>query len=916
MGAVVLKAGSGWAGFRGNVDRLAIGVDSVTTTFDFELSAGSPAVVSALPPDTIGAIVEADSQFVPLPTAAEGNLVHRSVLSIQFEDTVSQTTRAALIHSIAGTVVGGEPQGSDGDGPYFVQVADDPTGANNLALGARLDSLPTVFAAYALTRVPSSDMTAYLKPVDGQGWKSWELDPRNSNIARNTWALEMIRAPWAWGCEKGESDTRVAVLDFTFHTEQQLGGNLVYTSAKDLTPAVGADVGTWHGDAVAELIAAHGNDSSGMTGVMWRGSLSRYDIHHLLRDPVSGTLRYPGGLQFTSERWVRDAMVTAVRGGARVLNMSMELRRTAGHITAAQRAQAQAYGKAVAQGMLFIEKAHLPLPLVVIAAGNSGVPAVESGIPQLVMHPRYGKYTLVVGAANFGVTNNVLSPSFSNYGSLVSLVAPGQNVPAIDPGNSDRRIKGTSFAAPLVSGVAGLVFSFDPTLTASEVKSFILAGAKSGGRTAQDSLGNTYPLLDAYGALKAVAGRAGEPLCGNRVWNDGNNNIIVQRDSGVRETIIQRSPVDYAAYVHAYHGGKRVDLGFSYEYDWNPLAHQFIENLGYQDPPQSDYSGAWLSYAYVADHDNQFYSSRVDTLDAGGGQRSKVQLFSSNGTLLNDLGSQHIPGTFTGPPDTTCVAQFPEFKTGGAAMVMAVDQWSGSSLCIPGPLGAWDSAPTTVSSQGLTSPVPLLATVAPQGDAVYVPVSIRHRAFGYGDLAYCPSDTEDYGNTPTVHGQCRPVTTNIDSAVTAMVYRVDTATKTWTLIPLDAQGATSRVNREINSLEISEDGKEMMVSMTRRASYADFSGPSACHDETLEWISIDQSPNPTYTPGTVILRVPVPQGAACGGWVEAGGTVSPARIGAAPTIPAPSAAPTSRKAKPRYIPLRILEARARQRKIH
>ncbi|MEP6730701.1 MAG: hypothetical protein ABJE10_08690 [bacterium] len=40
-GAVVLKAGSGWTGFRGNVDDLAIGVDGQTTTFDFERVAPS-----------------------------------------------------------------------------------------------------------------------------------------------------------------------------------------------------------------------------------------------------------------------------------------------------------------------------------------------------------------------------------------------------------------------------------------------------------------------------------------------------------------------------------------------------------------------------------------------------------------------------------------------------------------------------------------------------------------------------------------------------------------------------------------------------------------------------------------------------------------------------------------------------------
>ncbi|MEO5813726.1 MAG: hypothetical protein ABIT20_00455 [Gemmatimonadaceae bacterium] len=51
-GAVVLKAGSGWTGFRGNVDGLAIGVDGQTTTFDFERVASSvlfPLTVLASP---------------------------------------------------------------------------------------------------------------------------------------------------------------------------------------------------------------------------------------------------------------------------------------------------------------------------------------------------------------------------------------------------------------------------------------------------------------------------------------------------------------------------------------------------------------------------------------------------------------------------------------------------------------------------------------------------------------------------------------------------------------------------------------------------------------------------------------------------------------------------------------------------
>ena len=179
------------------------------------------------------------------------------------------------------------------------------------------------------------------------------------------------------------------------------------------------------------------------------------------------------------------------------------------------------------------------------------------------------------------------------------------------------------------------------------------------------------------------------------------------------------------------------------------------------------------------------------------------------------------------------------------------------------PLPSWDSAPTRYPDPGTHPETPILASPAPQGDAIYVPVNIRHI-----DRA-----------------------TNVDSTVTTMVYRVDTATAAWTLVPLSLDGATQRVNREINSLEVSEDGKEIMVSMTRRADHSDYDGAAACHDETLEWISIDRSPNPRHAPGEVLRRVFVPQGASCGGWVEAGGTVAPNR--ATTGQPQMSAAPSS-----------------------
>ena len=50
-GALVLKAGSGWSGFLGNVDSLSITVGAATTLYDFELAA--PVAGSSLIPDSV-----------------------------------------------------------------------------------------------------------------------------------------------------------------------------------------------------------------------------------------------------------------------------------------------------------------------------------------------------------------------------------------------------------------------------------------------------------------------------------------------------------------------------------------------------------------------------------------------------------------------------------------------------------------------------------------------------------------------------------------------------------------------------------------------------------------------------------------------------------------------------------------------
>ncbi|WP_262919991.1 S8 family serine peptidase [Niabella hibiscisoli] len=68
-----------------------------------------------------------------------------------------------------------------------------------------------------------------------------------------------------------------------------------------------------------------------------------------------------------------------------------------------------------------------------------------------------------------------LTASFSNYGKKeVDVFSPGVKIYSTVPGgNTYADLQGTSMAAPVVSGVAALIMSYYPNLSAVQVKSII-----------------------------------------------------------------------------------------------------------------------------------------------------------------------------------------------------------------------------------------------------------------------------------------------------------------------------------------------------------------------------------------------------------------------------------------------------------
>ena len=196
------------------------------------------------------------------------------------------------------------------------------------------------------------------------------------------------------------------------------------------------------------------------------------------------------------------AVVYAVDHGARIINLSL-----GGATTTSTEKKAMEY--AASHGVL-----------VVAAAGNEFQEGNPVEYPAALLQPLgskgVGGYGLAVGAST---TSGTRAP-FSNTGTYLSLLAPGDNVfsalaSTSQPGRFPRVTlpdalsglygygSGTSFATPEVSGAAALVWAANPLLDAAGVAQALKESASSHGIWSAE-LG--WGVLDVAEAVKRATG--------------------------------------------------------------------------------------------------------------------------------------------------------------------------------------------------------------------------------------------------------------------------------------------------------------------------------------------------------------------------------------------------------------------------
>ncbi len=200
-----------------------------------------------------------------------------------------------------------------------------------------------------------------------------------------------------------------------------------------------------HGTPVSGVIGAIRGNGTGIDGIA-------EDVRFMVLRAV------PNGDEYDKD--IALAIRYAVNNGANVINMS--------------------FGKEFSPQKKFVDDAiryaEAHNVLLVHAAGNSAY-----DIDEIIHYPSRAcndgnsvNNWLEVGANSIKADKR-LCASFSNYGkNNVALFAPGVEIVSLAEENTYTMVNGTSFAGPVVSGVAALVWSYYPELTAIELRNILL----------------------------------------------------------------------------------------------------------------------------------------------------------------------------------------------------------------------------------------------------------------------------------------------------------------------------------------------------------------------------------------------------------------------------------------------------------
>jgi subtilisin family serine protease len=332
-------------------------------------------------------------------------------------------------------------------------------------------------------------------------------DPEYAN--NNQWYLNSpsnpnsdIHASQAWDINRGRNDVIIAVcdggVDYT-HADLDPGnrsrviagydfGNNDNNPMDDL-PSSGLSYGE-HGTHIAGIIGAITNNGMYVSGIMWNCKIMPVKMvgSGAIKSPFGGTI-----LDFSTTALpgdVANSIDYAVNNGANIINLSYGF---------------SSVGFPIDEIILripllyeTISNAYNNNVVITAAIGNE----YNSGNP--VEYPAgFSHEVIAVGAT----TESFTRWSNSNTGPHIDLSAPGTNIISTLRGSGTTPKTGTSMAAPVVAGIAGLVISLGKdrnlNLTNDDVEHIMEQTADDMGTTGFDEA-TGYGKVNAYSALSLI----------------------------------------------------------------------------------------------------------------------------------------------------------------------------------------------------------------------------------------------------------------------------------------------------------------------------------------------------------------------------------------------------------------------------
>lgn len=400
-----------------------------------------------------------------------------NILLVYFEDNVTEKRKQEIINSINGKIVG------------RINVLDQIQVEVSARSLSELEELISDLEKYDEVVLATYDEFTEIESQSVVPQDNWDnnhvWDEANPN--GNNWWVESTQLLSAWRYDSYFNNINIGIIDSGFDTSHE-DLNIKFPNKKsENNNRLDPDS---HGTHVAGIIGATQNNGKGITGVV-------NDVDLFCLDRTF----YLFGVRFENTNSVAKNIATLVESAdTKVINFSQIWSKKTNDI----KTLAVSFRKLLSKKYDFV---------VVQAAGNKNKNVLEDNATFALISEKYynsknskisiediENRIIVVGNAE-QVDDEYRLHQSSNFGNRIDIVAPGTDIYSTINNNDYMNKTGTSMAAPIVTGIAGLVWSINEDFTGEEVKDIVCNSVDSNlyvnNNPEVTSANNTYKLVNA-----------------------------------------------------------------------------------------------------------------------------------------------------------------------------------------------------------------------------------------------------------------------------------------------------------------------------------------------------------------------------------------------------------------------------------